>query len=281
VSGYASFGNSPIIFIDPNGDDWYKNNNYNPKQEGSKQYVWFKGSGNKEGYEHLGAYLVTADKEKNTLKFVYQNYEWTDKIDLNTDVGAKFRIVAGESNFIDHDGDGTADRSPLVDLFIISAMVDNRVASSAYPNTNKEVIEVGGGEQFNAAISPTYKNLIGQLGNWNKWYGEGQVMQYLGDVHFATAHSPSSSRGAVKMLTTKFQMVNADKLLAYNHNVSNYESFRSKTVFLTHPSGSWMKTINTSGWLYPDLLKTQEDAKKRQLNNRKNNYRHEIVVAEY
>lgn len=64
-------------------------------------------------------------------------------------------------------------------------MIDNRVASSLFPNSNKEVIEQGNGMQFNALRSKVYKNFESEIKKWNEWYGEGRVMQYLGDLHYA------------------------------------------------------------------------------------------------
>jgi RHS repeat-associated protein len=45
-SPYMVFGNNPIVMIDPNGADWYKN-------EKTGAYEWFEGSGSQKGYEHM------------------------------------------------------------------------------------------------------------------------------------------------------------------------------------------------------------------------------------
>lgn len=47
ISDYATFGNNPIYFIDPNGADWYKNN----KTGDSK---WFNGNRKHKGFTYLG-----------------------------------------------------------------------------------------------------------------------------------------------------------------------------------------------------------------------------------
>ena len=80
-------------------------------------------------------------------------------------------------------------------------------------------------------------------------------MQYLGNLHYATCHPPKSSRGAAKILKRDYGLSDADKLLGYNHNKSNYKTFGKYTYMLDIPKGSWMKTINSSTSAYPSLLK--------------------------
>ena len=46
-SPYVYVGNNPIILVDPDGRDWYRS------QE-TGQYVWYKGSGDRDGYDHFG-----------------------------------------------------------------------------------------------------------------------------------------------------------------------------------------------------------------------------------
>lgn len=46
-SPYVYVGNNPIIMVDPDGRDWYRS------QE-TGQYVWYKGSGERDGYDHYG-----------------------------------------------------------------------------------------------------------------------------------------------------------------------------------------------------------------------------------
>ena len=47
ASPYVTFGANPVIFIDPNGLDWYKDKKTNEAR-------WFKGHRNRKGFEYLG-----------------------------------------------------------------------------------------------------------------------------------------------------------------------------------------------------------------------------------
>lgn len=64
-SPYATFGNNPIVFVDPNGDDWFKNGD---------NVVWHKGSTytDKDGIEYTNigkTYSTTA----NGITYTYGN----------------------------------------------------------------------------------------------------------------------------------------------------------------------------------------------------------------
>ena len=56
-SPYVYVGNNPIILVDPDGRDWYRN------QETGKP-IWYEGSGAREGYDHIGAnFLYEGDQD--------------------------------------------------------------------------------------------------------------------------------------------------------------------------------------------------------------------------
>jgi hypothetical protein len=48
VSGYSTLGNNPLVMIDPDGADWYRNNT-------TKEAMWFEGKGKHKGYTYVGA----------------------------------------------------------------------------------------------------------------------------------------------------------------------------------------------------------------------------------
>jgi RHS repeat-associated protein len=58
VSPYVCLGNNPIMYVDPNGADWYKN-----KKTGG--YDWFDGSGRHKGYKHMETGTWSARNAKN------------------------------------------------------------------------------------------------------------------------------------------------------------------------------------------------------------------------
>lgn len=47
ISGYATLNNSPIMMIDPDGADWYRNNK-------TKEAKWFDGNGKHKNYSYVG-----------------------------------------------------------------------------------------------------------------------------------------------------------------------------------------------------------------------------------
>ncbi len=50
-SSYSTFGDNPVLMIDPDGMDWYKDN----KGADKGQVRWYDGSGKRKGMTHLGA----------------------------------------------------------------------------------------------------------------------------------------------------------------------------------------------------------------------------------
>jgi hypothetical protein len=64
-SPYVVLANSPIMFVDPNGADWYKN-----KRSGDVE--WYEGSGKRKGHKHLGETwngYATVNGEKHWVNF--------------------------------------------------------------------------------------------------------------------------------------------------------------------------------------------------------------------
>jgi hypothetical protein len=64
-SPYMTFGNNPIVMIDPDGSDWYKN-----KKSGA--YDWFEGSGRQEGYKHMKTGTWSA-RNANNISYYFGN----------------------------------------------------------------------------------------------------------------------------------------------------------------------------------------------------------------
>ena len=70
MSPYAFCGNNPVSRIDPNGLDWYQNNE-------TQYYTWFDGDGDREGFTHIGGVGSVLgefeSKINNILIDVYKN----------------------------------------------------------------------------------------------------------------------------------------------------------------------------------------------------------------
>jgi hypothetical protein len=67
-SSYAAFGGNPILNIDPNGDDWYKNNE-------TQSVVWIESNGEpKNGYTFLGEHRYWNNVSNIPGKWVYWNF---------------------------------------------------------------------------------------------------------------------------------------------------------------------------------------------------------------
>lgn len=70
ISPYAYCANNPVSRIDPNGLDWYQNNE-------TQYYTWFDGDGDREGFTHIGGVGSVLgefeSKINNILIDVYKN----------------------------------------------------------------------------------------------------------------------------------------------------------------------------------------------------------------
>lgn len=67
-SPYMTFGNNPIVMIDPNGADWYKN-----KKSGS--YEWIEGSGRQKGYKHMKT-GTWSERNKDGFSYYFGNSKY-------------------------------------------------------------------------------------------------------------------------------------------------------------------------------------------------------------
>ena len=252
-------------------EGWYKDDN--------GKYNYFNGKTNSDKFAnqaYLGDYLVTADEKTNTVYFKFKK-NWEDSVDLNSDIGYKFRMVIAESNFKTENGNIKKDKEGKVlkdkngkelkeadkkiaastyELYIISASIDNRkkIGAKYFGDTYQEVVEQSG--QYDGTSSSVYKNLIETLNEkwWagKNWYGEQMVMEYLGRVHQAVVHQPESERCAVSVLKSNFELKDAEFILAYTHN--------GKYIFIPYSypiefdkTKCWIKTVESSTNAFPEL----------------------------
>jgi len=57
-SPYTYTADNPVMLVDPNGMDWYKNN-------GTGETTWFDGKGKQKGYTYLGYFVSETDVDGN------------------------------------------------------------------------------------------------------------------------------------------------------------------------------------------------------------------------
>lgn len=262
------------------------NNNKNIIREGWYKdekdiYNYYNGKTDRNKFEkqiYLGDYLVTVEEKTNIINFKFKKI-WEDTINLDSDIGYKFRMVIAESNFKTEIGEAKKDKNGKIlkdkngkefkesdkiiaastyELYIISASIDNRkkIGKKYFGNTYKEVVEQSG--QYDGTSSSTYKDLIETLSKkwWagKNWYGEQLVMDYLGRVHQAVVHQPDSERCAVNVLKSNFELKDADYILAYTHN-GKYIFTPYSYAIEFDKSKCWIKTVESSTNAFPELKK--------------------------
>ncbi len=93
-SPYVYVGNNPIILVDPDGRDWYRN------QETGKP-AWYEGSGEREGYDHYGPNIWLRG-EKHALY-----HKQNELVEIRPDARYFMRAVVGikfngSENWEDH-----------------------------------------------------------------------------------------------------------------------------------------------------------------------------------
>ncbi|KFE97641.1 hypothetical protein [Chryseobacterium luteum] len=244
-------------------DGWYKDD--------MGKYNYFDGKVDKDKFKnqiYLGNYLVIADEKYNFIKFKYKNI-WEDSIDLDSDIGYKFRMVIAESNFktekaeiIENKKEKEAKQkdkiivASIYELYIISASIDNRkkIGKKFFGDTYRNVVEQEG--QYDGTNSSVYKNFIETLNTkwWagKNWYDEYSVMEYLGRVYQAVVHEPESEHCAVNILKTHYDLNDADYILAYTHNGKYiFEPYSYHIDF--DKSKCWIKTVESSTNAFPEL----------------------------
>lgn len=214
--------------------NWYQNNNYNAKIEGSQLYKWFESNDDEEAYTLLGEYLVTSNQNANTLTIEYQK-EWTKTIDLSTDEGSKFKMIVAEGGFnrknaygIDKTGRGVdanhgGHRETYYGLLIISASIDNRLRVAGIIENKKLISNAfGDGETFLSMFTKNQYNGAGSKEFTDFWVWEESLANagiskkdkftFLGDA-FRAMNKPASQ------LANDFDIgYQSYSILAYSHN---------------------------------------------------------------
>ncbi len=159
MSPYSYCGNDPVNRFDPDGEDWYKNND-------SGELVWFAGNGNQNGYSNLG-----------------QTY-W-DENDYYSLFGAKISTTA--------EGGNLAKVYEAIDKAIISSYTDQKEMQYSWDTEDKAIsmisinIETKGfkfiysGKNFNSDIaecapnSTSYSRVTGSITGHKKLIVENML----------------------------------------------------------------------------------------------------------
>jgi len=232
---------NPIVFVDPDGRfvDWYKSEAGN--------VIWQPGSADKinvggEEFSNIGTSYTSTVIGGDAL--VHYDQNTPSVIDLQSDVGKKYSMIAAEGGWIKQDG--ATKRETEYGLLIIGASMENRKNNSKYFPNQGTYESLFSPSQYNAANSRTYKNIAAQIPIWESWYGTADVMSYL-DAVYKASHGNS-----VQMLQQNYNFANADKILGYAHNNSNLFGIYSVNLNFDKTM-TLIKTVQSSKVVYPSL----------------------------
>jgi RHS repeat-associated protein len=251
-SVYNSMGNNPIVRIDPLGDDWYSQKDEN----GNESYKWFEGSGEQKGWSNVGEYLVLHYFEKGDGKkkadkeslLMFHQTTFLEDLDLNSDRGAKFKMLLSEGGFvpnknygIDKTGRGVkaegggGQRETLFGLALISATIDNRFGAINNPLNSKLNLSKhwGKGDSFSSLFLASQYNGVMEAAytDFNTWFNKSlpnagrtkrDIFTLIGDAYKAL-DNPGLT------LSRQFNF-NGNRAFSYAHNEAGTQLFNGQSV---------------------------------------------------
>jgi hypothetical protein len=210
------------------GNDWYINDNYDPDKydendKSTYKYKWFEGSDEKDGYSHLGEYLVKYNKKENTLYFRYQN-ESGETLDLDSDRGKVFSILLAEGGFDEGE----------YGMLIMKLTIDNRYEAVNNGENNGldkwfgsgdsyqsiiEHIDPNGNVQYNGIDLDRYEDPISYFLTAKKQRGAGEAMQQFAMIYNVTMQTSCYTRGILESYPGENACFdNPKQVFAYSHN---------------------------------------------------------------
>ena len=94
-SPYATFGGNPILNIDPDGADWYKDT----KGADKGQVRWYEGSGKRKGMSHIGSTYDGYTRESSGNRWMNGNDKgektiWLDPVTVTAKKNADYSLMA-------------------------------------------------------------------------------------------------------------------------------------------------------------------------------------------
>jgi hypothetical protein len=165
-SSYACFGGNPIMNVDPKGDDWYENKNYDKSKDvadnpSTHQFQWFEGDKEIEGFAHLGAYLI--QKNGNNISVNYQK-TWEKKGITNN--GNLKILVQDQSLNEEVGGKKQAERAEEQGIFVLTVGgINDLKAFTSEINRN--------GLKYGNMFISSHKGI--DAGELNLWVGNDQL----------------------------------------------------------------------------------------------------------